>query len=128
MKFDKNFFIKQSFTSDELVKYKMAAKRDLDITQSSNEPEVIFHFAYMALIKMGIYCIAKAGYRIKSRPGHHQKIIEYLSKLLHSEDIYVIGDKMRKDRNLDFYSADYIGSTAEINEYVKFVTDIYARI
>jgi len=84
MKYDKNFFIKQQFDQEELEKYKKSAERNLNIAKSSEEPEVIFHFAYMALIKIGIYCLAKAGYRIKGKPGHHQKIIEYLSKALNS--------------------------------------------
>ncbi len=128
MKFDKNFFIKQTFTDEELKKYKQSAKRDLDIAETNKAPEVIFHFAYMALIKMGIYCLAKEGYRVKSRPGHHQKIIEYLSRHLGLEDILVIGDKMRKDRNLDFYSADFIDSSDEAGEYLEFITGVYRKI
>lgn len=52
MKFDRNFFVKQKFTEEELKKYKQSAKRDLGIAETNKEPEVIFHFAYMALIKM----------------------------------------------------------------------------
>ena len=98
------------------------------VTWVSKEPEVIFHFAYMALIKIGIYCLAKVGYRVKSRPGHHQKIIEYLSTAINSEEVSIIGDKMRKDRNLDLYSADIVYSYGEIKEYLKFVENIYKQI
>lgn len=123
-----NFFLKQKFEPKELDKYKKAAKQDLDIARSAEESKVKFHFAYMALIKIGIYYIAQAGYRVKSRPGHHQRIIEYLGKILDNEDIIVVGDKMRKERNLDFYSADFFDSPEEIGEYLKFIEAIYRKI
>ena len=102
MRLDRNFFITQKFTEDELKKYKQSAKRDLDIAKTSKDSEVTFHFSYMALVKIGIYCLAREGYRLKSRPGHHQKIIEYLSRHLNSENILMIGDKMRKDTLINF--------------------------
>lgn len=128
MKMDKNFFLKQNFSEDMLKKYKKSAKHALGIARTNKEQEVIFHFAYMALIKMGIYCLAKMGYRVKSQPGHHQKIIEYLAEFLKSEEIAIIGDKMRKDRNLDLYSVDYIYSEEEIKEYLNFIEKTYNRI
>ena len=128
MKIDRNFFIKQEFTAAELEKYKKAALRSLPIAKNSKEPEVIFHFAYMALIKMGIFCLAKAGYRVKGKPGHHQKIIEYLSFALKSENVGIIGDKMRKDRNLDLYSSDIVYSVSEIQEYLTFIENIYKQL
>jgi len=35
---------------------------------------------------------------------------------------------MRKDRNLDVYSADTVYSTREIKEYVEFIETIYEKI
>jgi len=128
MMIDKKFFIKQKFGPSELAKHKKSARRDLDIAKSSQEPEVMFHFAYMALIKIGIYCLAKTGYRVKAHAGHHQKIIEYLSHLLNLEDVLIIGDKMRKDRNLDLYSADTVYSTDELTEYLEFIERIYKQV
>lgn len=128
MNFDKNFFIKQIFSQEQLSKYKKSAKRDLDIALKSDENEVKFHFAYMSLIKIGIYCIAKIGYRVKSRPGHHQKIIEYLGVILNNEDIIVIGDKMRKERNLDFYDAGLFESLEDLTEYIDFIGSLYRKI
>ena len=123
--FDKNYFVEQEFSEKELGKYYESAKRDLRIAKKNKEPEVRFHFVYMALIKIGIYHISKNGYRIKSRPGHHQAIIEYLSKILSNEDIKIIGDKMRKDRNLDLYSAGMGNTADEISMYVAFVDKIF---
>jgi hypothetical protein len=128
MKIDRKYFIKQKYNPAELTKYKKSARRDLDIAKCSQEVEVKFHFAYMALVKIGIYCLAKTGYRVKARPGHHQKIIEHLSRALNSEDILIIGDKMRKDRNRDLYSADTVYSTDELGEYLEFIERIYEKI
>lgn len=128
MTLDKNFFIAQKFSEAQLVRYKNSTARDLEIARKSSEAEVIFHFAFMGLIKIGICKLAGAGYRIKSRPGHHQKIIEYLSGVMGMEEILVLGDKMRKDRNLDFYSADFICSKSEAREYYDFVYGIFEKL
>ncbi len=128
MTLDKNFFVKQHFTTIELRKYKDSAHRDLKIASEADEPEVMFHFAFMVLIKIGIYRIAREGYRVKSHVGHHQKIIESLSRLMGSEDIVIIGDRMRRDRNLDFYSASIERSVEEVRDYLNFVKDLYCKL
>jgi hypothetical protein len=128
MTLDKNFFIKQHFSSSELEKYKKSSKRDFSIAEKASEPAVAFHFAYMAFIKMGIYSIAKAGYRVKSRVGHHRAIIENFSRIMNLEDINVIGDKMRKDRNLDLYDMDRMPSPEEIKEHLEFIRNLYVNL
>lgn len=128
MKIDRNFFVKQKFTPEELVRYKQAAHRDFDIARASPEPEVMFHFGYMSLLKIGIYCLAKEGLRVKARPGHHQKIIESLADLLGNEEIHILGDRMRKDRNVDLYSAGQVASVDHINEYLKLIERLFRKI
>ena len=125
---DKNFFSKQVFTADELEKLYKSAEKYLAISKKNREPEVKFHFTYMALIKIGIYLIAKEGYRVKSRPGHHQMIIEELSELLKNEDVMLIGDKMRRNRNMDFYSADGMITETEADTDYEFVEKIYKSL
>jgi len=128
MKFDKNFFVKQEFTQESLHRYREAVKRDLEVARTGPSAAVTFHFAYMALLKIGIYRIAREGYRAKSRPGHHQKIIETLSQILDSEEVMVLGDKMRKGRNVDLYDAGALESPEIIKRYLAFVEKIYQRI
>lgn len=125
---DKNFFSKQAFTADELKKLHKSAEKCLTISKKNREPEVKFHFTYMALIKIGIYLIAKEGYRVKSRPGHHQMIIEGLSGILNNDDIILIGDKMRRNRNMDFYSADGAITETEADKDFEFVEKIYKNL
>ncbi len=128
MNLDKNFFVSQKFSVADLEKYRKSAGRGLEIAGASKDPEVMFHFAFMALIKIGIYTLAKTGHRIKSRPGHHQKIIEYLSQAFDSQEILSVGDKMRKDRNLDFYSADLVYSREDAIEYLKFIKGVFNKL
>ncbi len=125
---DKNFFSKQTFSSEELKKLLQSVEKHLSISKKNNEPEVKFHFTYMTLIKIGIYLIAKKGYRIKSRPGHHKLLIENLSSILKNEDIMLIGDKMRRRRNMDFYSADGMITETEANADFEFVEKIYKNL
>ena len=121
---DRNYFIKQIFTAEELGKIRKAINRSLGIAQKREEPEVSFYFAYMTLIKMGIYCLARDGYRVKGKPGHHKKIIEYLSHTLKNKEILVVGDKMRRDRNFDLYSTGIFISEKELAEYIEFIEKI----
>lgn len=120
--------MKQTFSQNELNKYKKAAERDLSIADKDKEIEVIFHFTYMALLKIGIYVIAKEGYRVKSRPGHHVQIIETLSSILKAKDIAIIGDKMRRDRNLDLYSASALITKKDVDSYYRFVSELFQTI
>ena len=128
MKFDKTFFAKQEFTAKALSDLAASAARELEIAASSPVPEVKFHFAYMALLKIGIYRIAREGYRVKSAPGHHKMVIEALSGLLGDKEVAVVGDKMRRDRNLDLYEAGAAFSSTETEEYLKFIANICKRV
>lgn len=121
MTFDNKFFAAQKFTAVELENIRKSIKRNLELAGPGEEAEVVFHFTYMALLKIGIYLIAKEGYRVKSQPGHHVKIIELLSKLSGSEEVLSIGDKMRKDRNIDLYGSGLLIEGTEAKEYFDFV-------
>ena len=125
---DKNFFSKQSFSAEELKKLLKSVEKHLSISKKNSEPEVKFHFTYMTLIKIGIYLLAKKGYRVKSRPGHHKMLIEGLSEILKNEDIMLIGDKMRRRRNMDFYSADGMITENDADKDFEFVEEIYKSL
>jgi len=125
---DRNFFSKQAFAAEELKKLRASVARSLGISARSREPEVKFHFAYMALIKIGIYLVARRGYRVKSRPGHHQAIIGALAGLLKNDDVALMGDKMRRSRNMDFYGADGMITETEAAKCFEFVEAIYKNL
>ncbi len=119
--FDTKFFQKKRFEDNAISKYLRNSIKDLNIAIRSREPEVIFNFSYSALIKIGIVLIATCGYRVKSRVGHHVKILEKLSQILNNKNIEIIGDKMRKKRNLDLYEGGIIIDLQEARQYLNFL-------
>lgn len=127
MHFDKQSFQKIVFSHEQILQHYNSAKRDLEIAQKSNITEVIFKFTYDALIKLGITLIAKEGFKIRSRTGHHIKIIEKLTEILNNENISIFGNKMRQDRNLDLYSGGGCISQSSSLEYLHLVKAIFQK-
>jgi hypothetical protein len=127
MIFENDYFQKINFTKRQIDQYYSSAKRDLEIAASSGVEEVIFRFCYDALIKLGITLIAVNGYKIRSMPGHHMKIIEKLAEILADEDVAAVGNTMRQMRNLNLYDGSYAASEKESKEYLEFVQDVFRR-
>jgi hypothetical protein len=124
MRFEEEFFKKMSFEKSQLEKYLMAVRRDTAIAAKSDIPEVKFTFSYSALIKLGIILIAREGYKVRSVPGHHSKIIEKLGEILKNEDVVVVGNRMRNIRNFEFYEGGIAVSRKEAKEYFDFVKNL----
>jgi hypothetical protein len=124
MRFEEEFFRKMSFEKSQLEKYLMATNRDITIAANSDIPEVKFTFAYLALIKLGIILVAKEGYKVRSIPGHHSKIVEKLGEILKNEDVVVVGNRMRNIRNFEFYEGGISVSQKEAKEYFDFVKNL----
>jgi len=100
---------------------------DLKIAETSDIPDVIFKFSYDALIKLGITLIAQKGYKIRSTAGHHIKILEKLSQLLKDEDILVLGNKMRQERNINLYDGGLFVGEKDNLAYIKFVKSAFKK-
>jgi hypothetical protein len=128
MKFEKSFFVKQQFVPEDLGRFRNSAMRDLEIARTSKHAEVKFHFTYMALVKAGIFCIAREGYRVRSKPGHHQKIVEALSEITGDQDVWIIGNKMRRDRNADLYDSTGRYNDKEVEGYCSFVFAVLKKL
>lgn len=124
IKFDPKFFEKKEFEERTIFKYFANAVKDFQLSLKYKEPEIIFNFSYSALIKVGIALIASCGYRIRSKRGHHIKILEKLSQILNNKNIEIIGEKMRKKRNLNLYDGGIIIDLKETNQYLNFVKKI----
>lgn len=86
-------FEKFHFTQKQTDQYLAAALRDQKIATDSTTPEVIFHFCYNCLIKLGIAVCAENGLRVKARQGHHLELIKKLAEYLGNNDIQTIMDK-----------------------------------
>lgn len=125
--FETQFFQKIAFTPGQLKQYFVSAERDFGIAFQDEIPEVSIKFAYDALIKVGIALIAKQGYKVRSQPGHHVKIIEKLSEILKDEDIDIMGNTMRQSRNKDFYDGGTIITETQARQYVDFAAEVIEK-
>ena len=126
--YENEFFQKTRFAPEQVLQFLASAEKDLGIAQGSDIAEVIFKFSYDALIKIGIALIARDGYKVRSQTGHHVRIIERMSQILADEDIVIIGNKMRRERNIDLYSGGSSISGKDSNEYLSFVLNILNKI
>lgn len=125
--FDPKFFVKMNFTQGQIEKYLQSVEHNLRIAESVRIPEVIFKFSYDALIKLGVALLAREGFKIKSRTGHHIKILEIMGLILQDEEVEIMGNVMRKKRNLDLYGEGVIVSTKEANTYFSFVKRLFTK-
>jgi hypothetical protein len=125
---DKNFFRKQKFTAQQLQSFERSAKEDLAIAAESEYTQVRFRFSYDALLKLGILLTAREGYKARSVPGHHIKLLEALAAFSGTPDVEVVADTMRQKRNMDLYEGGAYVSDSEASEYLKFVRDLFKRL
>jgi len=125
--FETKFFQKNKFDEKTITKYFNNASGAFKVAIRNEEPEVIFKFSYDALMKIGITLIALYGYRTRSKKGHHIKILEKLSQILVDKDIAIIGDKMRKKRNLDLYEGGVIIGLKEAKQYLDFIEKVILK-
>jgi len=126
--FDKEFFHKMNFTQEQIQMFLNSAKQSLKIAKQSTFNEVKFKFAYEALIKAGIALFASKGYKIRSKMGHHIKILETMSKIIKDDDIEIVGNIMRNKRNNDLYTGGVVVSQKECIEYLDFVDKVFRKI
>lgn len=125
--FESQHFQKLTFQEQQINQFLLSARHDLKIAEESDVPDVIFKFGYDALIKLGIALIAKKGYKVRSTAGHHVKILEKLSQLLKDEDIVVLGNKMRQERNVNLYDGGIFVGEKDSLEYLEFVKGTFKK-
>jgi len=125
--FENQYFQKLAFKEGQIEQFIKSALHDLKIAEKSDIPDVVFKFSYDALVKLGIALIAKKGYKIRSTTGHHVKILEKLSQLLKNEDILVLGNKMRQERNFNLYDGGFFVGEKDSREYLDFVKGIFRK-
>ncbi len=75
--FDTKFFQKQKFDNRAVKRYYQNALKDFFIAEKyKQEPDIAFTFSYRALLKACLSLVSFCGYRIRSKPGHHIKLLE----------------------------------------------------
>lgn len=126
IRFENNYFARFHFTDDQIKKYLNSARKDLRIAKNSAVAEVKFQFTYNAFIKLGISLIACYGYKVKSRAGHHIKILEKLAEIIGDKDILAYGNQMRKTRNTELYDGGSTMITGKQSaEYLDFTEKLF---
>lgn len=125
--FENQYFRRLVFSENQIKQLSDSAIHDLKIAESSDVNDVMFKFSYDALIKLGIFLIAKNGYKVRSTTGHHVKILEKLSKILQDNDIVVLANKMRQERNINLYDGGFFVSKKDSCEYLAFVKQSFKK-
>lgn len=125
--FESQHFQKITFQKQQIDQFLQSASHDLKIAEESDVPDVVFKFCYDALLKLGIALIAQKGYKVRSKAGHHIKILEKLSQLLQDEDIVILGNKMRQERNINLYDGGFFVGEKDSHEYLEFVKSIFKK-
>jgi len=125
--FESQYFQKLAFADEQIEQFLKSALHDLKIAEESDIPDVVFKFSYDALIKLGITLIAKKGYKVRSTAGHHVKILGKMSELLKDEDILVLGNKMRQERNTNLYDGGFFVGEKDSREYLDFVKNVFKK-
>jgi len=126
--FENQYFQKLNFKEEQTEQLLKSALHDLRIAEKSDIPDVVFKFSYDALMKLGIALIAKKGYKVRGKTGHHVKILENLSRILKDEDILVLGNKMRQERNFNLYDGGFFVGEKDSREYLNFVKGVFKKV
>ena len=113
------------FSQRQIENYFISAIKDMKIAEKYDDPEVRFQFIFNSLIKFGITLIAFHGYKVNSRKGHHQKVLEKMSEILGDDDILITSEIIRKNRNTEFYDGGIIITEKQSEEYLSFLKKVY---
>ncbi|PIS32113.1 hypothetical protein COT40_01785 [Candidatus Peregrinibacteria bacterium CG08_land_8_20_14_0_20_41_10] len=116
-----------SFSKTQLEKYYQSAKRDFQIANTADVPEVSFHFCYNALVKLAITICAIKGLRVKSKKGHHIELIKRMSLYLNDPEIEILASEMRAKRNWDLYGGGTLISIKEAKSYLNWAREIFQK-
>jgi len=113
--------IEFSAQRDDIQRLLAAAERNLnDAAVTSISDENRFDAAYKCVMQCGMVSLWANGYRpSKSKPGHHQTIIQTLSLTagLDAKTVIVL-DALRKQRNINDYDGEIISPTV-VDECLK---------
>lgn len=107
-----------------------AAKRNLadaHIQQLSSENR--FDAAYKAIMQLANAALQANGYRtLTSKPGHHMTMIQTLNQTCALEnEVVIVLDQLRKQRNVADYSGDVIPESAT-KECVSLAEQLYQHV
>jgi len=100
---------------------------DSKLEQLSDENR--FDVAYKSIMQLANAALQANGYRtLTSKPGHHQTMLQTLPKTIGLDnDIVIMLDTLRKQRNIIDYSGDLIPPSA-IEECINQASSLYLKV
>jgi hypothetical protein len=101
--FEPEFFHEFSYSKSQTDGYFRNAELDLRRAEESKDPNIAYRIGYESVLKLGIALIAQAGFKVKSVPGHHVKILDKLGEILGRPDEVEYLHRIRRKRNIDLY-------------------------
>ncbi|OIO52878.1 hypothetical protein AUJ78_00665 [Candidatus Peregrinibacteria bacterium CG1_02_41_10] len=128
MKVDNDFFQEFQYTKQQLEKFLLNARNDLKIAEHDNNPSIIYRFAYDAVIKLGVYLLAKQKLKVRSVMGHHFKILEFIAEILELKDEIDYLNRVRRQRNQDLYEGGIEFTKKEADSLLQVVQKIFTKV
>ncbi len=125
-----NRLVKHDATPSSIHKLIVAAERNLVDARATNiSVENRFDAAYKAIMQCAMAALWAKGYRtLTSEPGHQQLVIQILPKTMDVEnDVVIVLDALRKQRNLNDYSGDTV-SDATLTECIVQAGQLIKRV
>lgn len=125
-----NRLLRHLATPESIQKLIDAAARNLvDAGAANISVENRFDAAYKAIMQCAMAALWAKGYRTStSEPGHHQLVIQLLPKTLGvNNDVVIVLDALRKQRNLSDYSGDAV-SEASLAECIAQAEALLKRL
>lgn len=115
---------------DDIQKLLAAAERNLkDSAVTSISEENRFDAAYKCIMQCALMSLLAEGFRpSKSKPGHHQILIQTLALTIGAEaGTVIVLDGLRKQRNINDYDGDPISPTL-VEECIRQAEALLARV
>jgi len=111
----------------KLLKAAERSIEDSKLEQLSDENR--FDVAYKAIMQLANAALQANGFRtLTSKPGHHQTMLQTLPKSIGLDnDIVIMLDALRKQRNVVDYSGDLIPPSA-VEECINQASSLYFEV
>lgn len=125
--FQTEFFQPFTYTEAQISGYFLNAEQDLTRAKHADDPNIVYRIGYDAALKLGIAMIAKAGYKVRSVPGHHIKILDQLAEILKRPDEVDYLHRIRRKRNVDLYEGGLDFTEKEAEDLLKLCETLFSE-
>lgn len=127
IQFETEFFQKFSYSKEQTDSFFRNAEQDLGRAESCGDPNIAYRIGYDAVLKLGIALIAKTGYKVRSMPGHHIKILDKLGEILEKPDEIEYFQRIRRKRNTDLYEGGLDFTEKEALNLLELCRNLFVK-